>query len=77
LGLSLHLFGISPIDALIATAILYGITAPILIGVILHIANNKEIMGDFINSCWMNIGGLFTLVLMSASAIALMILYIF
>jgi Mn2+/Fe2+ NRAMP family transporter len=77
LGLSLHLFGISPIDALIATAILYGITAPILIGVILHIANNKEIMGDFVNSRWMNIGGLFTLVLMSASAIALMILYIF
>jgi NRAMP (natural resistance-associated macrophage protein)-like metal ion transporter len=77
LGLSLHLFGISPIDALIATAILYGITAPILIGVILHIANNKEIMGDFVNSRWMNIGGVFTLVLMSASAIALMILYIF
>jgi len=45
--------------------------------VILHIANNKEIMGDFVNSRWMNIGGLFTLVLMSASAIALMILYIF
>ncbi len=77
LGLSLHLFGISPIDALIATAILYGITAPILIGVILHIANNKEIMGEFVNSPWMNIGGIFTLVLMSVSAIALVVLYIF
>ncbi|MFM7157612.1 MAG: NRAMP family divalent metal transporter, partial [Bacteroidota bacterium] len=30
LGLSLSLFGISPVDALIATAILYGLTAPIL-----------------------------------------------
>jgi len=77
LGLSLHLFGISPIDALIATAILYGITAPILIGVILHIANNKEIMGEFVNSRLMNIGGVFTLVLMSSSAIALILLYIF
>jgi Mn2+/Fe2+ NRAMP family transporter len=77
LGLSLNLFGITPIDALIATAILYGITAPILIGVILHIANNKEIMGEFVNSKWMNIGGIFTLLLMSASAIALVILYFF
>ena len=77
LGLSLNLFGITPIDALIATAILYGITAPILIGVILHIANNKEIMGEFVNSRWMNIGGIFTLLLMSASAIALVILYLY
>lgn len=36
LGLSLSLFGISPVDALITTAILYGMTAPILIAVILQ-----------------------------------------
>ncbi|MGA1249313.1 MAG: NRAMP family divalent metal transporter [Candidatus Kapaibacteriota bacterium] len=74
LGLSLSLFGISPVDALIATAILYGLTAPILIAVILHIANNKDIMGEFTNSKLMNIGGVLTLLLMSASAIALVIL---
>jgi len=76
-GLSLSMFGISPVDALIATAILYGLTAPVLIAVILHIANNKEIMGEFVNSRWMNIGGVFTLLLMSAAAIALVILYMF
>jgi NRAMP (natural resistance-associated macrophage protein)-like metal ion transporter len=76
LGLSLNLFGITPIDALIATAILYGITAPILIGVILHIANNKEIMGEFVNSRLMNIGGITTLIIMSVCAIALIILYL-
>jgi predicted small metal-binding protein len=43
----------------------------------LHIANNKEIMGEFVNSRWMNIGGLFTLFMMSAAAISLVILYIF
>lgn len=75
LGLSLSLFGISPVDALIATAILYGLTAPILIAVILHIANNKDIMGEFVNTRWMNIGGVFTFFLMLASAIALVILY--
>ena len=73
LGLSLSLFGISPVDALIATAILYGLTAPILIAVILHIANNTDIMGEFVNSRIMNIGGILTLLLMSASAIALVI----
>lgn len=73
LGLSLSLFGISPVDALIATAILYGLTAPILIAVILHIANNKDIMGEFTNSKLMNIGGLCTLLLMSVSVIALMV----
>jgi NRAMP (natural resistance-associated macrophage protein)-like metal ion transporter len=74
LGLSLSLFGISPVDALIATAILYGLTAPILIAVILHIANNTDIMGEFVNSRMMNIGGILTLLLMSASAITLVIL---
>jgi Mn2+/Fe2+ NRAMP family transporter len=71
LGLSLSLFGISPVDALIATAILYGLTAPILIAVILHIANNKDIMGEFTNSKLMNIGGVATLLIMSLAAIAL------
>ncbi len=42
LGLSLNYLGISPIKALIYTAILYGITAPVLIAIILHISNNKK-----------------------------------
>lgn len=41
-GLSLNYIGISPIKALIYTAILYGITAPVLIAIILHISNNKK-----------------------------------
>ena len=77
LGLSLSLFGISPVDALITTARLYGMTAPILIAVILHIANNKEIMGEFVNTRWMNAGGIFTLLLMTSAVIALSIMYMF
>jgi len=76
LGLSLSLFGISPVDALITTAILYGMTAPILIAVILHIANNKEIMGEFVNTRWMNIGGISTLMIMSLAAISLIWLFL-
>ena len=49
LGLSLNYIGISPIKALIYSAILYGLTAPVLIAIILHISNNKKIMGKNTN----------------------------
>lgn len=48
LGLSLNYVGISPIKALIYTAILYGMTAPVLIAIILHISNNKSVMGSIL-----------------------------
>ena len=44
-ALLINLTGISPVQALILTAIVYGVTAPILIGIILHICNNKKVMG--------------------------------
>lgn len=75
LGLSLNYIGITPIQALIYTAILYGITAPILIAMILHISNNKSIMGRFVNSKALNIMGFLALFIMSASAIALVYFY--
>lgn len=68
IGLSLNYIGISPIDALIYTAILYGITAPVLIAIILHIANNKEIMGENTNSRLANILGISALVIMTLAA---------
>lgn len=72
LGLSLNYIGVSPIKALIYTAILYGITAPVLIAIILHISNNKNIMGKFVNNRRTNILGTTALVIMSAAAIALL-----
>jgi Mn2+/Fe2+ NRAMP family transporter len=60
--------GISPIKALIYTAILYGVTAPVLIAIILHISNNKEIMGENVNSRTENILGFVALAIMSISA---------
>ena len=72
LGLSLNYIGISPIDALIYTAVLYGITAPVLIGIILHIANNKEIMGEYVNSLTSNVLGFTALIIMTLAAGALL-----
>lgn len=73
-GLSLSYLGISPIKALIYSAILYGVTAPVLIAIILHICNNKKVMGNFTNSKKSNILGGLALILMSFSAIALILI---
>lgn len=70
-GLSLNFFEISPIKALLYTAISYGLTAPILIAIILHIGNNKKIMKEHTNSKLSNVLGFITLILMTAAAIGL------
>ena len=71
-GLSLNYIGITPINALIYTAILYGMTAPVLIAIILHISNNKEIMGENTNSTLSNVLGFGALVIMTLAAVALL-----
>jgi NRAMP (natural resistance-associated macrophage protein)-like metal ion transporter len=68
LGLSLNYVGISPVKALIYTAILYGLTAPVLIAIILHISNNKKIMGEFVNGRTTNILGFAALTIMTIAA---------
>lgn len=68
LGLILDYVGISPIDALLLAAVLYGITAPVLIAMVMHISNNKAIMGTFVNGRWSNFFGGAALVLMTAAA---------
>lgn len=74
LGLSLNYIGISPIKALIYTAILYGITAPVLIAIILHISNNKLIMGEYVNPPITNILGIAAFIIMTAAAALLIYL---
>lgn len=71
LGLSMNYIGISPIQSLIYTAILYGLTAPVLIAIILHISNNKKIMGTNVNGKLSNFLGFSALIIMSVAAIAL------
>lgn len=68
LGLLFDFIGLSPIDALLLAAVLYGVTAPVLIAMVLHISNNKEIMGTFVNGRWSNILGVAACVLMSGAA---------
>jgi NRAMP (natural resistance-associated macrophage protein)-like metal ion transporter len=73
-GLLMNEIGISPVKALIYSAILYGLTAPVLIAIILHIANNKKVMGKYTNGRLSNILGFATLILMTAAAVGMIYL---
>ena len=77
LGLLINYVGFSPIKALLWSAILYGLTAPVLIAIILHIANNKEVMSEFTNNKFSNLLGFAALILMTIAALALIYLQIF
>lgn len=70
-GLFMQFLGITAVQALFYTAILYGLTAPVMIAIILHIGNNKKIMGENTNSPLSNFLGFLTLILMTAAAVAL------
>jgi NRAMP (natural resistance-associated macrophage protein)-like metal ion transporter len=74
-GLIINFVGISPIKALIYTAILYGLTAPGLIAIILMICNNKKIMGERVNGLFSNTLGMLALLLMTGCAVALLWFY--
>jgi Mn2+/Fe2+ NRAMP family transporter len=72
LGLSIDLLKISPIKALIYTAILYGICAPPIIFIIMLICNNKKIMGNAVNGKYANLFGGLTFFLMLSASILLL-----
>ena len=71
IGLFIPLFGFHPVKALFYTSLLYGIISPFLILMVLHMANNKKIMGEHVNGPWLNFFGHIALWVMAACAILL------
>ncbi len=71
ISLLINYIGLSPVKALLYTAILYGLTSPILIAIVMHIGNNKKIMKEHTNGKISNTLGTITLLLMMSAAIAL------
>ena len=76
-GLLINFLHVSPIEMLFYTAVLYGISAPVLIFMILRISNNKKIMGNFTNTRSTNIAGGITFLLMTVAAATLLYLELF
>ena len=74
-GISMHWMHINSVKALLFTTMLYGITAPFIIGIILHIANNPKIMGEFRNNRISNFVGVITLLLMLCSLTMLLLFF--
>ena len=72
IGLAIDLIGISPLKMLVYTALLYGITAPVMIAVIVHICNNRKIMKEYTNSRFSNVMGILTFIIMTLAIIALL-----
>jgi Mn2+/Fe2+ NRAMP family transporter len=71
-ALCINFTGISAVNALVVTAIIYGLTAPLLIFIILRVSNNKKIMGEYTNGWLSNILGFAALIIMLAAAILLL-----
>jgi NRAMP (natural resistance-associated macrophage protein)-like metal ion transporter len=74
IGLIINFIGINPIKALYWTAVLNGIITPPLVLIILLMANNKKIMGRWVNGRLANLFGFFTLALTTAAVILLFVL---
>lgn len=62
-GLVITYTGINPITLLIYTAVLYALITPVLIGIILKVANDKKIMGQRVNGGGSNTLGIAALIL--------------
>lgn len=69
IGLFIPLLGFHPIKALFYTSILYGVIAPILILMVMHMANNKKVVGEHVNSHALNVLGYITFLIMTFFAI--------
>jgi Mn2+/Fe2+ NRAMP family transporter len=51
-------------------------TAPVLIAIVLHISNNKKVMGKYTNGKTSNILGIATFILMTFATVVLVFMFI-
>lgn len=72
-GLSLNFFGIDPIKALIFTAVINGIAAVPLLFMIAKVGSNNDIMGEYKNGIWSNLGIWAAFIIMFIAATVLLI----
>jgi len=75
IGLAIPLLGFHPIKALFYTSLLYAVISPILIIMVLHMANNRKIMGNYVTSKRLNWFGYITFWIMSICSILIFFLF--
>lgn len=77
IGAIINFLPIKPFTMLYYTAIINGIAAPPLMVLVMLIANNKKIMGKYVNASFSNIMGWLITVIMTIASIALLISFVF
>lgn len=73
IGLLVNFIGIPPFKMLYYTAVVNGMISPILMMVILRIANNKKVMGTQVNSKFSNIFGIIITFIMGGASLTLLL----
>jgi NRAMP (natural resistance-associated macrophage protein)-like metal ion transporter len=68
-GMALNLLGVNPIRALVYAAITNGLIAVPLLALILSAANNRRVMGEYVNRRLSNVMGVITLVALAVAGI--------
>lgn len=69
-GLGMNFVGLDPIKALIYSAVFNGIVAPVVLLLIILIASNKKIMGDWVNKPYVTAIGWAVTILMAVAGLA-------
>lgn len=70
LGIIVNFIGLDPMKALLYSAILNGIIAPVILIFIVKISSNKKIMGEFKNNVFYKVIGWLTVLFMGIAAIS-------
>lgn len=76
IGFLINFLGFNPFKLLFYTAVIYGMISPILIAIMLHLANREDIMGSQKNGAMSNLLGGLALALMTLVAVFLIITWI-
>jgi NRAMP (natural resistance-associated macrophage protein)-like metal ion transporter len=70
IGLTLNFVGLNPIKALIYSAVANGIVAPVVLALILLLASNKRIMGEWVNGKFVKLIGWIVVAIMAVAGVA-------
>ena len=73
--MALNLLGVNPMRALVWAGIVQGFSTPPLMLLILVLTNRRSVMGDKVNSLWVNVIGATTTAVIFAASAALLFSY--
>ncbi len=74
LGIAIPAFNLHPVQILVWTAVIYGFVSPPLILLLIHMANNPKIMGEYISRTHSNIIAYLLFLILTASIILMLVL---